>query len=453
MLRSRDARVAATILPACAAVAAFDPAVTADFADARSDSSAGTGSPSKTRSASVGVSVALPTGTQIELEADHGTSNAGVAPDTDDARVGVSVTQPLMRGGSPAANLAVLRQAGLDVRASEYELRGAAEALIADVETAYWDFCLAGERIAIYEESLRLAEKQLEETRVRIEAGKLAGTELAAARAEVASRADALIGARGALEMARIRLLRLLGPRGGAWGEGAARFWSREVAPLDRPAAPDAGPAEVEEHVAKALASRPDLDQARLGVERGDLELVRTRNGLLPRLDLFVNLGRTGYADSFSSAFRDLGDGYDVSAGVALEHTLGNRSAGARQRRAAISRAEAELALANLAQLAQLDVRTAHVAAVTARERIAATAAARTLQEEALRAETEKFRVGKSTTFQVAQAQRDLVSARIAEVEAVVGYLQALVGLYRADGSILERRGVSAPGVPDVPGR
>ncbi|MHC4253549.1 MAG: hypothetical protein ACYS9X_30895, partial [Planctomycetota bacterium] len=68
-------------------VAAFDPAVTADFADARSDSSAGTGSLSKTRSASVGASVALPTGTQIELEADHGTSNAGVAPDTDDARV------------------------------------------------------------------------------------------------------------------------------------------------------------------------------------------------------------------------------------------------------------------------------------------------------------------------------------------------------------------------------
>jgi outer membrane protein TolC len=328
-----------------------------------------------------------------------------------------------MRGGSPAANLAVLRQAGLDVRASEYELRGAAEALIADVETAYWDFCLAGERIAIYEESVRLAEKQLEETRVRIE-----------------------IGARGALETARIRLLRLLGPPGVAWGESAARFWSREVAPLDRPAAPDAGPAEVEEHVAKALASRPDLNQARLGVERGDLELVRTRNGLLPRLDLFVNLGRTGYADSFSSAFRDLGDGYHVSAGVALEHTLGNRSARARQRRAAISRAEAELALANLANLAQVDVRTAHVAAATARERIAATAAARTLQEEALRAETEKFRVGKSTTFQVAQAQRDLVSARIAEVESVVGYLQALVGLHRADGSILERRGVSAPG-------
>jgi len=326
------------------------------------------------------------------------------------------------------------------------ELRGAAEALVADVEAAYWDFCLAGDRIAIYEESLRLAEQQRDETRARIDAGKLAGTELAAARAEVASRTDALIGAKGALETARIGLLRLLGPPGGRAVQGPASFWSREVKPLDRPASPAAGPSEVDEHVAKALAGRPDLNQARLAIERGELELVRTRNGLLPKLDLFVELGQTGYADSFSSAFDNLDENYQYSAGLALEYALGNRSARAKQRRAEISRAEAELALENLAQLAQLDVRTSHVAAVTARERIAATAAARALQDEALRAETEKFRVGKSTTFQVAQAQRDLVSARIAEVEAVVGYLQALVELYRADGSLLERRGVSTPG-------
>jgi len=430
------------------AASAFDPSVTAGFTDARADNFQGTGALKETRSVSVGASVALPTGTLVGVDADYTASKPGATPDTDDARVGVSLTQPLMRGGGAEANLAVIRQAGLDVRASEYELRGAAEALVADVEIAYWDHGLAKEQIDIYEESLRLAEKQLEETRARIDAGKLAGTELAAARAEVASRTDALIGARGALETARIRLLRLLGTPDMTSVEGQAAFWSREIAPLDKPLSPDVGPAGVEEHVAKALVGRPDLNQARLAIERGELEVVRTRNGLLPKLDLFVELGRTGYADSFSSAFKDLGDAYDISAGVAFEYVLGNRGARARQRRAEISRAEADLALANLAQLAQVDVRTAHVAARTARERIAATAAARALQEEAVRAETEKFRVGKSTTFQVAQAQRDLVSARLAEVEAVVGYLQALVTLYRADGSLLERRGVSAPGRP-----
>jgi len=92
-----------------------------------------------------------------------------------------------------------------------------------------------------------------------------------------------------------------------------------------------------------------------------------------------------------------------------------------------------------------VDVRTAYVAATTAREQIAATAATRALKEEALRAETEKFGVGRSTTFQVAQAQRNLVESRIAEAQATVGYIEALVDLYRLDGSLLDRRGITAP--------
>jgi outer membrane protein len=68
------------------------------------------------------------------------------------------------------------------------------------------------------------------------------------------------------------------------------------------------------------------------------------------------------------------------------------------------------------------------------------------LQEETLKAEKERFDVGSSTALQVAQAQRDLLASRISEVEAVVGYRIALIGLYRAEGSLLERRGVSIVG-------
>jgi outer membrane protein TolC len=84
------------------------------------------------------------------------------------------------------------------------------------------------------------------------------------------------------------------------------------------------------------------------------------------------------------------------------------------------------------------------------KEQVAATAATRRFQEETLRAETEKFRVGKSTALLVAQAQRDLLQSQIAEVEAVVNDLKALVELYRQDGSLLERRGIAAPGQEPV---
>ena len=42
----------------------------------------------------------------------------------------------------------------------------------------------------------------------------------------------------------------------------------------------------------------------------------------------------------------------------------------------------------------------------------------------------------------MAQAQRDLLASQIAEVEAIVNYRTALVNLYLAEGSLLERRGV-----------
>jgi len=67
-----------------------------------------------------------------------------------------------------------------------------------------------------------------------------------------------------------------------------------------------------------------------------------------------------------------------------------------------------------------------------------------------VRIETEIFRVGRSTSFLVAQAQRDLVRAQIFEIRALVNYLKALIGLHRVEGSLLERWGIDAPGKEPV---
>jgi outer membrane protein TolC len=168
-------------------------------------------------------------------------------------------------------------------------------------------------------------------------------------------------------------------------------------------------------------------------------------------MDLFITLGKTGYADSFGSSVSDLdGDGYDISGELILAYPLFNRDANARHRRAMLSRDQTMEAVDNLAQLVQVDVRTAYIEVERAEEQVAATAAARKLQEEKLRAETEKFRVGRSTTLLVAAAQRDLVTSQISEIQAVVDYLKALVDLYWLDGSLLERLHISAPGRKSV---
>ena len=385
-----------------------------------------------------------PSGTTLGLEASSTLNRSSLYSDQlISSRAGLTLSQALLRGASSDANLAAVHQAQIDTRISEYELRGFIESLVAQVEITYWDYALAQRQIEIYEESLKVAEQQLAQTRERIAIGQLAETEQAAADAEVALRKEDLINARAALATVHLRLLRLLNPPGAGW--------DREVAVRDHPAVPDAMLEPVDAHAAVALQMRPDVNEAYLGVHREDLELVKTKNGLLPKLDAFIMLGGTGYADTFggSIAARD-GDGYDALAGLRLEYPLGNRSARARHTRAICTRRQASEAVRNLEQLVEVDVRIAYIEVNRTREQVTATAATRALQEEKVRAETEKFKVGKSTSLLVANAQRDLVASKIAEVQAVVNYLKAFVRLYQLEGSLLMRRGIAAPGQQPV---
>jgi outer membrane protein len=100
----------------------------------------------------------------------------------------------------------------------------------------------------------------------------------------------------------------------------------------------------------------------------------------------------------------------------------------------------------NLRQMVQVDVRLAFNEVERARQQIFASRATRTLREETLDAEKERFDVGLSTSLLVAQAQRDLLASSIEEVKAIVSYRTALVRLYLAEGSLLDRRGVLLPG-------
>jgi outer membrane protein TolC len=308
------------------------------------------------------------------------------------------------------------------------------------VERTYWDYALARRQIEIVEESLKVARQQLEETNQLIEVGRLAKAELAAVQAEVAAQEQALIEARANKESIRLQLLRLLNPQGPA-------IWQREVDLIYQPTLPDIKLEDVELHVAVAMRMRPVLNEARLEILHSDLELIKTRNGLLPLMDLFITLGKSGYADSFGESVNNLKkDSYDALAGVRFEYPIFNRDAEALQRRAVLTREQAQKVLENLAQLVEVDVRTAHIEVNRTKQQIVASTVTRRFDEEKLRTETEKLRVGKSTSFLVAQAQRDLLVSRIAEVRALANYLKALVDLYRQDGSLLERRRISAPG-------
>jgi outer membrane protein len=428
--------------------AVFDPTAEVEISTQRAESQRMARSGSGTESlvsdvqqGAISLSEFFPTGTSVTADAVNTTTDSSLYRKPFSAtRLGLTFTQSLLRGFGTGPNLARLRQARLETEITQYELRGFSESLLAQVENAYWDYALSQRQIEIVVESLRLAKRQLAETEEMIQVGTMAEAELPAVQAEVAAQQQGLINAKSALESTRLRLLQLLNPPGKS-------LWNQKVVLVHPPALPKVRLNKVETHVSVAFRMRPELNQARLEIQQEALEIVRTRNGLLPRMDLFLSLGKTGYADSFSESVRDIRrDGYDFMAGLNLEYPLFNRDARAEHRRALFRRDQAEKALENLMQLVELDVRNAYIEVNRTKEQISASTATRNLQEEKLRIETEKFRVGRSTNLLVAQAQRDLLVSRINEVQAVVNYLKALIDFYRLEGSLLERRGIEAPG-------
>ena len=425
-------------------LAAFDPNFAASFVFDRTRTAADNPLVGATRfqtyNTQLALSEFLPTGTTLALRGGTSISEFPLNPDDKFAtNAGFAATQSLLRGFGTNVNYASLRQARLDVLSSQYQLRGFAESLVASTEEAYWDYALTLRQIEIVTQSLEVAQKQLDDTMERIRVGTVAQTEQAAAEAQVALRREDLIDATSAMYRTRLNLMRLMSPDGATFG--------RDVVLQDVPAVPQVELEDPEPYIEVALRLRPDLNQARLQVNRGDLEIVKTKNGLLPRLDLFVNLNRTGYSESFGQSISNLDKpNYELLAGATFSFPPLNRSARASYTNSVLARDQAIMAVSNLSQLVEADVRAAFIEVRRTQAQVTATAATRKLQEETLRAETERFQVGKSTTLLVGIAQRDLLSAQIAEVRAVVGFTKALVELYRLNGSLLLRRDIASPG-------
>jgi outer membrane protein TolC len=84
------------------------------------------------------------------------------------------------------------------------------------------------------------------------------------------------------------------------------------------------------------------------------------------------------------------------------------------------------------------DVTNAVINVQSGAERVQASQAARELAQKTLEAEQSKFEVGMSTNYNVILTQRDLATAQINELQAVLNYRKALVELERAQQTTLQ---------------
>ncbi|MCU0255915.1 MAG: TolC family protein, partial [Vicinamibacterales bacterium] len=360
--------------------------------------------------------------------------------------VSFGYAQPLLRNlriDGTRQQLAVTR---INRDISEEQLRATITNTIASVRNAYWDLVAARQAVDVAERSLSLANKLVEDNKVRVEVGALAPIDVYQAESEAASRRQSLAQAESAARTAELALKRLV-----VSGTDDP-LWSASVTPTDRPEW-NALTIDLPGAIRKALEARTDLTQARKQIESSQVNVRYLRDQSLPAVDLSVyyglqGIGGTRYQQGQVVAPGGYGDAWEVMWN--RDYPQCTSSADAGYARAKLQLSQAQTQLRQLELQVATEVTTIASQLSSNLQRVEAATSARELAAKRLEAEQSKFEVGMSTNFFVVQAQRDLFDAELTELRARLDYQKSLVDFDRAQQTSLSRpslTGVTTAGI------
>ncbi|HYE31088.1 MAG TPA: TolC family protein [Methylomirabilota bacterium] len=345
----------------------------------------------------------------------------------------ITLRQPLLRDFWIDQNRYAIQIGKKAVEMSEFALQRRVQEIVTAVETAYYNLIAAHEFVRVQQLALQLSQRSLEENRKRVQVGTMALLEEKQAESLVASGRADLLQANQQLSVAQNQLKDLL--TGNYEDLAIVQFEPTEKL------LPTVVPFDLQESWRRAMTSRPDLQEARVNIERQDITLKYQKNQLFPALDIVGSYGHSARNSNTRGVLDDIRRGHDPVwyYGAELSIPLGNT---ARRNAYKATKAEKEQLLLRLKRLEQnilLEVDNAVKLAQLQLEKIEATRQARLYAEAALDAEQKKLESGKSTSFVVLTLQRDLTRARSEEVRALADYNTALAQLALREGSTLER--------------
>ncbi len=370
------------------------------------------------------------------------------------AGLNFSLTQPLLAGFGTDVNRAGIEVARRNRDISRVQFEQIVTTTVQAVENAYWNLEYTIDNLQVKKDALKLAQDLLDQTRTRVRIGTSAPIDIIQSEATVAAREEDIILAENAVGNAADILKGLMGFEN-------LDDWQTEIVPVDAlEVTPEA--VALDAAIEHGLQRRLELRQRELELEIRETNLLVARNATKPQLNLALGYGLAGAGGdqlvydqqgnvigtipgSWEDALRQLyhADFKQWSGALSLSYPLGNHQAEAQlaERRFDLNSARQNLALQRQAVIE--DVRGAVRAMEAGTKSIAAAIKARELAERNLDAEQKKFANGMSTNFQVLKIQDDLTAARNTELQARVGYRQALVGYQVAIGGLLDTMGVS----------
>ncbi len=351
----------------------------------------------------------------------------------------LSLTHPLLRNDGDFQQQG-LELAAIDALIATAGERRAAQDTLTEVVTAYWNLTFALKDLETTQLSVDLATELLSITRSIFRQGLRNRIDVIEAEAEQAQRREELISAVNTARQADDEVRRLVfAPRG-------ELEWLRSIIPVTE-ADPEAFVPAVDDVYAlidRALDRRPEIQEARYGIERADIEVLRAEDQAESQLDISGSWGLNSNAGGHRRAFNGLDDGdfEDTTLGITWEVPIGNRAAGYALRRARVERRRAGVLLREAEINVITDVRREARNVVLLGESVKAAAETSRLNREVYEGERRRLENDLSTPFKVRETLRNYLDALDAELRAQLDLEVAKVSLASAQGTLLETYGL-----------
>src|SRR5262245_24275887 len=350
------------------------------------------------------------------------TSFPGIPREYSNHRAALAVSYELDLFGRLRSGAAAARA---ELEASEAARDAVRLALAAQVTKSYFSLRSLDEQVDLTRQTVQLGEEALELQKKRLKGGVISEFELRQLEAETAIVRAQLPPLEREREREEVALTLLLGrtPRQVFESRIAVKqsFGEEPGAPV----VPSGLPSEL-------LLRRPDLVEA----ER-HLAAANARVGVA-RSEMFPTILLTGFLGSESQALSNLFAGgpaatWQLAAAITQPIFAGGRLAArtdAAQARERAALLQYEQAIRN----AFGDVRTALIAQSRARESYDAESARAAALTESLRLARLRYQHGVASQLDVIDAERGLLAARIARIEALRAHRAAVADLFRALG-------------------
>jgi outer membrane protein len=400
------------------------------------------------------------------------------------ASLSLTVTQHLLQGFGVAVNTRQIHIARNNREVSDLTFRAQVITTVAAVMDLYWDLVSYNENVRVQRDALAADDRLLRDNTKQVEVGTLASIEIVRAQAEIASAQQALTVAQTQLLQQEMILKTALSRTGLLNPEVA----SAHVILTDHIQVPDVEAiAPIQDMVAQAFASRPELSQFRILMQNQEIGIRGTRNELLPTLDLVGSLSNNGLAGQVNQIPQAAGGvpraptaffvgGYgtvlsqlfarnfpNYAIGFNLNIPLRNRTAQADLIASELALRQQQIGVQRLENQVRLEVQNAVIGVQQSRAQYESAIKQRVLQQQTVEAEQKKLEMGVSTTYNVILTQRDLTTAESNVVAATSAYSKAKVEIDRATGQTLYNNNVSldeafkgkvsrpAGSIPDTP--